>query len=187
VARSKQRVAACRVNRPQLLLGLHPSSWARRRTMTIAATAPSAGSGGSRPMAGGRDRVRKSLYSAALPAALQWNPALVGLYARLKIAGYRPPTCPCRLREEASHLRQHRADQTTTMDPQKARRNDPKPMVAERSRRTAESELCVPLSQCLDRRIPDRKTFIKAIAAWENTATTPHQSRLAVHNRRCPH
>lgn len=35
-----------------------------------------------------------------------------------------PQTRPCRLREEASHLRQHRADQTTTMDPQKARRSD---------------------------------------------------------------
>jgi transposase len=42
---------------------------------------------GSRHIGGGRDRVRKSLYAAALPAAFQWNPALVALYARLKIAG----------------------------------------------------------------------------------------------------
>ena len=42
---------------------------------------------GSRHIAGRRDRVRKSLYAAALPAAFQWNPALVALYGRLKIAG----------------------------------------------------------------------------------------------------
>jgi transposase len=42
---------------------------------------------GSRHIAGERDRVRKSLYAAALPAAFQWNSALVALYGRLKIAG----------------------------------------------------------------------------------------------------
>jgi transposase len=42
---------------------------------------------GSRCIAGGRNRVRKNLYAAALPAAFQWNPALVALYARPKIAG----------------------------------------------------------------------------------------------------
>lgn len=36
---------------------------------------------------GGRARVRTALYAAALPAAFQWNPALVAFYARLKKAG----------------------------------------------------------------------------------------------------
>lgn len=38
---------------------------------------------GVRRIAGGRTRLRKSLYAAALPAAFQWNPALVSLYRRL--------------------------------------------------------------------------------------------------------
>jgi transposase len=38
---------------------------------------------GQRHIAGGRARLRKSLYSAALPAAFQWNPQLVVLYRRL--------------------------------------------------------------------------------------------------------
>lgn len=42
---------------------------------------------GARRIAGGRGRVRKSLYAAALPAAFQWNPALVDLYRRLIRAG----------------------------------------------------------------------------------------------------
>ena len=42
---------------------------------------------GARRIAGGRKRLRKSLYAAALPAAFQWNPALVGLYRRLTNAG----------------------------------------------------------------------------------------------------
>ncbi|MCZ0733181.1 IS110 family transposase [Phreatobacter sp. AB_2022a] len=36
---------------------------------------------------GGRARVRTALYAAALPAAFQWNPALIAFYARLKQAG----------------------------------------------------------------------------------------------------
>src|ERR1700688_247317 len=48
-----------------------------------------------------------------------------------------PQACPYRLREKTPHLRKHRADQTTTLDHQKARRNDLKPIVAERSRRIA--------------------------------------------------
>ena len=32
---------------------------------------------------GGRGRLRRSLYAAALPATFRWNKALVGLYARL--------------------------------------------------------------------------------------------------------
>jgi hypothetical protein len=50
--------------RPRLWPGLRHSS-ARRRTTSMAGTTPSAGSGGSRGIAGGRDRVRKSLYAAA--------------------------------------------------------------------------------------------------------------------------
>lgn len=40
-----------------------------------------------RSIAGGRTRLRTSLYAAALPAAFQWNAALKRLYARLKAAG----------------------------------------------------------------------------------------------------
>lgn len=38
---------------------------------------------GAHRIAGGRARLRKSLYAAALPAAFQWNPALINLYQRL--------------------------------------------------------------------------------------------------------
>jgi transposase len=38
---------------------------------------------GQRHIAGGRGRVRRSLYAAALPAAFNWNPALIALYKRL--------------------------------------------------------------------------------------------------------
>lgn len=40
-----------------------------------------------RSIAGGRTRLRTSLYAAALPAAFQWNAALKRLYARLKADG----------------------------------------------------------------------------------------------------
>jgi transposase len=42
---------------------------------------------GERRIAGGRCRLRKSLFAAALPAASRWNPALVQLYRRLTAAG----------------------------------------------------------------------------------------------------
>jgi transposase len=42
---------------------------------------------GQRHIAGGRDRLRRSLYAAALPAAFHWNKALVALYARLTASG----------------------------------------------------------------------------------------------------
>jgi len=42
---------------------------------------------GERHVAGGRTRLRKSLYAAALPAAFQWNPALIALYKRLIAVG----------------------------------------------------------------------------------------------------
>jgi transposase len=42
---------------------------------------------GPRTIAGGRTRLRTSIYAAALPASFQWNAALKHLYARLKAAG----------------------------------------------------------------------------------------------------
>jgi transposase len=42
---------------------------------------------GHRHIAGGRKRLRRSLYAAALPAAFRWNLALIDLYARLKARG----------------------------------------------------------------------------------------------------
>lgn len=42
---------------------------------------------GLRRIAGGRGRLRKSLFAAALPAAFRWNPALIALYNRLIVAG----------------------------------------------------------------------------------------------------
>lgn len=40
-----------------------------------------------RHIVGGRARVRRSLYAAALPAAFKWNKALVDLYRRMTAAG----------------------------------------------------------------------------------------------------
>ena len=42
---------------------------------------------GQRRIAGGRRRLRRSLFAAALPAAFRWNKALVLLYRRLAAAG----------------------------------------------------------------------------------------------------
>jgi transposase len=42
---------------------------------------------GQRHIAGGRGRLRRSLFAAALPAAYRWNKALIALYARLKARG----------------------------------------------------------------------------------------------------
>jgi len=42
---------------------------------------------GAKHIAGGRERLRKSLYAAALPAAFHWNPQLMALYRRLMAAG----------------------------------------------------------------------------------------------------
>jgi transposase len=38
---------------------------------------------GQRHIAGGRGRLRRSLFAAALPAAFRWNKALIDLYGRL--------------------------------------------------------------------------------------------------------
>ena len=42
---------------------------------------------GQRHIAGGRGRLRRSLFAAALPAAFRWNKALIALYARLVSGG----------------------------------------------------------------------------------------------------
>jgi transposase len=42
---------------------------------------------GQRRIAGGRARLRRSLFAAALPAAFRWNKALMALYQRLIAAG----------------------------------------------------------------------------------------------------
>lgn len=42
---------------------------------------------GQRHIAGGRGRLRRSLFAAALPAAFQWNPALKTFYRRLTERG----------------------------------------------------------------------------------------------------
>ena len=42
---------------------------------------------GQRRIAGGRGRLRRSLFAAALPAAFRWNKALIALYARLIARG----------------------------------------------------------------------------------------------------
>jgi transposase len=42
---------------------------------------------GPRHIAGGRGRLRRSLFAAALPAAFQWNKALMDLYSRLTARG----------------------------------------------------------------------------------------------------
>jgi transposase len=42
---------------------------------------------GQRHIAGGRSRLRRSLFAAALPAAFRWNKALIDLYARLIAKG----------------------------------------------------------------------------------------------------
>ena len=42
---------------------------------------------GQRHIAGGRGRLRRSLFAAALPAAFRWNEALIRLYKRLTARG----------------------------------------------------------------------------------------------------
>jgi transposase len=40
-----------------------------------------------RHIEGGRQRLRRALYTAALPASMRWNPQLIALYKRLTAAG----------------------------------------------------------------------------------------------------
>jgi transposase len=52
---------------------------------------------GQRHIAGGRGRLRRSLFAAALPAAFRWNKALIVLYARLVADGkaHKPALIAC--------------------------------------------------------------------------------------------
>ena len=62
-------------------------SLSREQAASLAGLAPfddkSGPRDGPRHIAGGRGRLRRSLYAAALPAAFQWNKALRDLYSRL--------------------------------------------------------------------------------------------------------
>jgi transposase len=49
--------------------------------------ADSGGHVGARHIEGGRERLRESLYAAALPAAFHWNSELIAIYERLTAAG----------------------------------------------------------------------------------------------------
>jgi transposase len=63
----------------------------REQAASLAGLAPfdddSAEHEGVRHIAGGRERLRASLYAAALPAAMRWNPQLQALYRRLIAKG----------------------------------------------------------------------------------------------------
>jgi transposase len=63
----------------------------REQAASLAGLAPfdddSADRVGVRHIRDGRERLRASLYAAALPAAFQWNPQLMALYLRLMAAG----------------------------------------------------------------------------------------------------
>jgi transposase len=66
-------------------------SLSRQQAAALAGLAPydqdSGEHRGRRHIAGGRARLRKALYAAALPAAFRWNAALVALYRRLAASG----------------------------------------------------------------------------------------------------
>ena len=63
----------------------------REQATALAGLAPydddSADRIGQRHIDGGRERLRKALYSAALAAAFHWNPQLIAVYRRLIAAG----------------------------------------------------------------------------------------------------
>jgi transposase len=63
----------------------------REQAAAIVGVAPydedSGNHAGVRRIEGGRERLRKALYAAALPAAFKWNPRLVAIYKRLIAAG----------------------------------------------------------------------------------------------------
>jgi transposase len=52
---------------------------------------------GVRHIEGGRERLRRALYNAALPASFRWNPQLMALYKRLIAAGkgHKPALIAC--------------------------------------------------------------------------------------------
>ena len=63
----------------------------REQAAALAGLAPydddSGERGGARHIDGGRKRLRRALYTAALPASFRWNPHLIALYQRLIAAG----------------------------------------------------------------------------------------------------
>ena len=63
----------------------------REQAAALAGLAPydddSGGQVGARHIDGGRERLRRALYLAALPASMRWNPQLIALYRRLRAAG----------------------------------------------------------------------------------------------------
>ena len=63
----------------------------REQAAALAGLAPydddSGGQVGARHIDGGRERLRRALYLAALPASFRWNPQLIALYQRLRAAG----------------------------------------------------------------------------------------------------
>ena len=63
----------------------------REQAAALAGLAPYDDDSGShrglRHIAGGRERLRRAVYTAALPAAFRWNPALMALYRRLTAKG----------------------------------------------------------------------------------------------------
>jgi len=63
----------------------------REQAAALAGLAPfdddSGSRSGQRHIAGGRDRLRRSLHAAALPAAFRWNRALTEFYRRLTAGG----------------------------------------------------------------------------------------------------
>jgi transposase len=64
----------------------------REQAASLAGLAPFVHQSGKRRgethIGGGRGRLRRSLYAAALPASFRWNPALRALYARLVARGH---------------------------------------------------------------------------------------------------
>lgn len=81
----KRTALAMLVHMPEL------GTLTREEAVSLAGLAPfdddSAGRSGQRHIWGGRHRLRRSLYAAALPAAFHWNDALIALYKRLTAAG----------------------------------------------------------------------------------------------------
>ena len=63
---------------------------------------------GQRRIAGGRHRVRRALYAAALPAGFRWNPTLIANYKCLRASGKNHKPDPHRLRQNTPDLRQRR-------------------------------------------------------------------------------
>jgi len=74
-----------------LLLMPELGSLSREQAAALAGLAPfdhdSGVFKGQRRIAGGRDRVRRALFAAALPASFRWNKELCALYKRLTAAG----------------------------------------------------------------------------------------------------